>query len=180
MISWRWVTADELAAKMTPPFGSCANAARARSISLASRESIALNSTLDDDAADWIAANWPIPAANEGSRRTATRVTFGANSLSSSSHFPLMLYFVRGKSGGIASGPCHASDESRTDWVDDIRKHNRHAASDPQQRLHARTAGGKDDVRRQRDQFFCVSAIAIDIVSCPAGVSAHIAALCPI
>jgi len=56
---------------------------------------------------------------------------------------------------------------------------NRHAASDPQQRLHARTAGGKDDVRRQRDQFFCVSPISIESVSCPAGVSAHIAALYP-
>ena len=39
-----------------------------------------------------IAANWPIPAARAGSRRTATRVRLGAISLSNSSHFPLRLY----------------------------------------------------------------------------------------
>src|SRR6516225_1684889 len=178
MISSRWVTADELAVMMTPPFGSCANAARARSFSLASRESIALNSTPDDDAADWIAANWPIPAAIEGSRSYSLHIRH--KFLKQFEPFSADAVFVCGKSGGIASGPCHASDEPRTNWVDDIRKHNRHAASDPQQRLHALTAGGKDDVRRQRDQFFCVSAIAIDIVCGPAGVSAHVAALCPI
>ena len=35
---------------------------------------------------------WPIPAASEESRRTATRVRLGASFLSSSSHFPLRLY----------------------------------------------------------------------------------------
>src|SRR6516225_8935337 len=51
------------------------------------------NSTPSDGGARaWIAANWPIPAASEESRRTATRVRLGAISLSSSSHFPLRLY----------------------------------------------------------------------------------------
>jgi hypothetical protein len=92
MINSRWATADALAVMITPPFGSRANAARARSISPGSCWSTALSSSLVDDAADWIAANWPIPAAKVGSRRTAARVTFGASSLSTSSHFPLMLY----------------------------------------------------------------------------------------
>ena len=64
----------------------------ARSISPASRTSTGLTSTPNDGATDWIAANWPIPAASAGSRRTAARVTPGAISLSSSSHFPLMPY----------------------------------------------------------------------------------------
>src|SRR6266545_4085979 len=86
------MSADALAVTTRPPFGLRANATRARSISPTSRVSIALNSTADDDAMDWIAANWPIPAASAGSRRTAARVMWGAISLSSSSHFPLMPY----------------------------------------------------------------------------------------
>src|SRR6516164_7318909 len=37
-------------------------------------------------------ANWPIPYAKVGSRRTAACVTLGATSLSSSNHFPHRLY----------------------------------------------------------------------------------------
>src|SRR6516164_9548046 len=37
-------------------------------------------------------ANWPIPYANVGSRRTAACVTLGAISLRSSNHFPHKLY----------------------------------------------------------------------------------------
>src|SRR5262245_53716503 len=48
--------------------------------------------TPTDGATDWIATNWPIPAVMVGSRRTAARVTPGAISLSSSSHFPLTPY----------------------------------------------------------------------------------------
>jgi hypothetical protein len=39
-----------------------------------------------------MAANWRIPAAMVESRRTAVRVTFGATSLSSSSHFAAIAY----------------------------------------------------------------------------------------
>jgi hypothetical protein len=46
----------------------------------------------NDGATAWIAATWPWPPAMAGSRRTATRATPGAISLSSSSHFPLMPY----------------------------------------------------------------------------------------
>src|SRR6266516_3869872 len=60
------MSADALAVTTRPPFGLRANATRARSISPTSRVSIVLNSTADDDAMDWIAANWPIPAASAG------------------------------------------------------------------------------------------------------------------
>ena len=45
-----------------------------------------------DGATAWMTANWPMPAAMAGSRRTAARVTPGAICFSSSSHFPLKLY----------------------------------------------------------------------------------------
>src|SRR5262249_30355958 len=60
-------------------------------------------STPNDGAAAWITANWAFPAAwitanwafppgKAAVRRTAARVTRGAISLSSSSHFAAMLY----------------------------------------------------------------------------------------
>ena len=64
----------------------------ARSISAASCTLIGTTSTPSDGAADWITANWPMPAVMAGSRSTAARVTRGAISLSRSSHFPLKLY----------------------------------------------------------------------------------------
>ena len=45
-----------------------------------------------DGATVWMAAHWPIPPVIPGSRRTATRVTLLAISLSSSSHFALRPY----------------------------------------------------------------------------------------
>jgi regulator of protease activity HflC (stomatin/prohibitin superfamily) len=64
----------------------------ARSISPASRVSIGRNSMPRDGATVWAAPNCAGPAATAASRRTATRVTRGAISLSSSSHFPPMAY----------------------------------------------------------------------------------------
>ena len=84
--------ANPLDVTINPLFDPRANAVTSRSISLASRMSTGLNSTPNDGATDWIEANWPIPAGMVGSRRTAARVTPGAISLSSSSHFPLMPY----------------------------------------------------------------------------------------
>src|SRR5215469_4151212 len=37
-----------------------------------------LTSIPSDGAADWMTANWPIPAVTTGSRSTAARVTLGA------------------------------------------------------------------------------------------------------
>jgi hypothetical protein len=73
-----------------PPFGSRAKAAIACSISDVSRTSTGLISTLNEGATAWMAPSWPDPAGVIGLRMTAARVTPGAISLSSSSHFPLM------------------------------------------------------------------------------------------
>jgi hypothetical protein len=51
-----------------------------------------LTSTLSDGAMAWTTPNWPVPEAMARSRRTATRVTEGAISLSNSSHLAPMLY----------------------------------------------------------------------------------------
>src|SRR5262245_25610853 len=42
---------------------------------------------LNNRATDWAALNWPILEVDVGSRTTPTRVTLGAISLSSPSHF---------------------------------------------------------------------------------------------
>ena len=77
---------------MRPPFAERAKVAMPRSISPASRTLTGFTSTLSDGAMAWMTPNCPGPVGMSGSRRTATRVTLGAICLSSSSHFPLMLY----------------------------------------------------------------------------------------
>ena len=89
MIRLRCVSTNAPPVTTRPPLGTRAKSATARSISAASLTSTGVNSTPNEGATDWMAANWPIPAETEASRMTATRVTPGANSLSSSSHFPL-------------------------------------------------------------------------------------------
>ena len=61
------------------------------SISVASRTPMGVNSTLDEEAAVWIAAKPPAPAGTEGSRITATCFKPGATSSSKLDHFPPML-----------------------------------------------------------------------------------------
>src|SRR5207248_1522037 len=49
-------------------------------------------STLCEGAAVWMTPNWAVPDRLAGSRKIPTRVTFGAISLSNSSHLPPRLY----------------------------------------------------------------------------------------
>ena len=56
------------------------------------RTPIGRTSTPRDGATAWSAPNWPPPAGFSLSRRIAARVTFGAISLSTSSHLPLKPY----------------------------------------------------------------------------------------
>ena len=75
-----------------------------------------------------MAPNWPIPAAIAGSRRTATRVTRGAISLSSSSHFAAQAVFELDKSGGVAARPCQDLRRSRRRPDRTVPEHDRHGA----------------------------------------------------
>src|SRR5262249_826717 len=64
----------------------------------------AVNSTPNDGAAVWIAANPPDPAGTKGSRTTATRFTPGATSLSSSSNLAPQLNSVEVKPVALPPG----------------------------------------------------------------------------
>jgi putative ABC transport system substrate-binding protein len=55
LVSGGGQAADPLAVRIRPPFGECAKAATARSISSASRMLTGLNCTPNDGATDWIA-----------------------------------------------------------------------------------------------------------------------------
>ena len=58
----------------------------------ASRPPSGVNSTPNDGATDWMAANWPTLEVTVGSRMTPTRVMRGEISFRSSSHFVPMPY----------------------------------------------------------------------------------------
>src|SRR5215475_7182357 len=124
-----WCSADApLDVAIRPPCAERAKAVTARSISTASRTSIGLTSTLRGSATAWITPNWAIAAEFVGSRRTATRVTSGAISLSSSSHFPPMLYSEIMKPVVLPPGRARLPDDAGADWIADDRKDDRHAA----------------------------------------------------
>jgi hypothetical protein len=136
MINLRCVTADAVGVVIIPPFGSRPNVASPRSISLACRESITLSSIPGDEAADWITAKSPMLAAAVGSRRTATRVVCGASFLSSSAHFPPMLYSNARNPVVLPPRPSQAADEACPDGISDIRENDRDAGRDPLEGHH--------------------------------------------
>src|SRR5260221_5672557 len=94
------------AVRISPPFGRRAKLAKVRSISPASaRELMELNSTPNDDAANWIAPHWPLPAALLGSRSTATCRTAGAASLCGSTHFAPLAHLQIGNTEAVLAIP---------------------------------------------------------------------------
>ena len=97
-----------------------AKAATARSISPASRTLIGLTSTPSDGATAWMAANWPIPAAMAGSRRTAARVTPGAICFEQLQPFPAQAVFEHRETSGVAARPRQAVDEAGADRIGDV------------------------------------------------------------
>src|SRR5262245_2570707 len=78
MIRSRLTLANPLGVTIRLPFDERANATRARSISGTSRTLIGTTSIPSDGATAWITPNWAGPVGMVGSRRTATRVTLGA------------------------------------------------------------------------------------------------------
>jgi hypothetical protein len=75
MIDSRYLVVDEPTTTIRPTFEPRANGIMSRSISLSPRTLIGMISTPNEEAADWIAANWPIIDGSAGSRMTAARVT---------------------------------------------------------------------------------------------------------
>jgi hypothetical protein len=89
---------------------------------------IGLSSTPSNGAADWMAANCPMPELRVGSGIIPARLTRGVISLSSSSHFPLRLYSNWLNPVKIAAGTRQAGDEASADWISNEYRHNRHSA----------------------------------------------------
>ena len=160
-----------------PPLGSCANAVMSRSISPASRRSIGRNSTPSDGATAWIAPNWPGPAGHGRIRaEPPTRFTFGAISLSSSSHFPPMRIFEVGEARDVAARPRQAIDVTCADRIGDKREHDRNGTARLQQRRDGRAGMGQDDVGGERDQFRRVLAHVVGIAGAPAVIDPEVVA----
>src|SRR5262249_52743871 len=88
-ISLRWTAASGPDVTIIPSLGDRTNAATLCSMSAASRTLSGTSSMRSVGAIAWSTANWATAAVRPGSRSTATRVTCGAISLSSSSHLPL-------------------------------------------------------------------------------------------
>ena len=124
--------------------------------------------------------------AKAASRTTATRVTCGAISLSSSSHFPLTAdsnpadgRFEQGKASSVAARACQTVDEAGADRIGDVHEHDRHRARRLQQRPDGCGGNGQDDVRRQRHQFGRVFANTLGIPGAPAILDPHVASIGP-
>ena len=178
MIGSRCSTVSELAVTIRPPFEPRANAVDG-ALDLAGVVHVDRASTPRRRTAPrtgW-RAHWPVPEGMAGSRRTAARVTPGAISLSSSSHFALRLYSNDSEAGDIAAGPRQALDEARADRIGGLGEHDRHGAGGPSQWSHGRAARRQNDVRRERDQFGRVSAICgRHRPAGPTGIDLHVAA----
>jgi hypothetical protein len=69
-----------------------------------------------------------------------------------------------------------ALDPSAADRIDRVHEHNRDGATRLLQRAHNRPTRSQDDIRRERDQFRCVAAKAIEIACAPAVFDPHVAA----
>src|SRR5262249_25154798 len=94
-----------------------------RSIPTVSRISTGLTSTLSEGASADTTASWLVVKLWAVSRRTATRVTPGAISLSSSSHLADTVFEIH-ETGGITARPRQTGDVAGTDWIKNDREHN--------------------------------------------------------
>src|SRR6516164_9966602 len=175
MIRWRCTATNALPVTMSPLFGPRTKAAIVRSISETSRTLTGLTSTPSDGAMDWMAANWAGPEASAGSRSTPARVTVGAISLSSSSHFALSPYSNEVNPVALPPGRAKLSTKPAPTGSGTITNTIVHAARDLQHRRRPRIAGDEDDIRRERDQFRRISAKTIGLAASPAGLDVHIA-----
>src|SRR5262249_19498596 len=93
--------------------------------------------------------------------------------------FPAQAVFEIHKAGNVAARPGQVIDEAGADRIGYAIEHNRNRPGLPPQRRHAQGASSQDDVRRECDQFCRVCAVAVAVVSPPAGGAPHVAAGAP-
>src|SRR5215467_10773278 len=170
--------ASPLAVTIKPLPGPRAIVVTARSISSGSRTPIALNSTPSEGPTAWIAANWPTPSGEAGSRRTTARITPGDSSLSSSSNFAPTPYSNCVKPVALPPGRAKLSTKPAPTGSGTC-KYDRQGASSLLHRHHGRPASGKDDVRRERNQLCRLLANVGGIGRGPADIELYVAADAP-
>ena len=148
----------------------------ARSISPASRILTGLTSTPSDGATAWIAPNWPVPVAMDGIPKDRHSRHAGRDLLEQFQPFSAHAVFELSKAGGVAARPRQAVDDSRR--RPDRRPRGTRSArcGSPAATPPRAIAVSQNDVRRERDQFRCVSANGVDVVAAPAGIDPHVAA----
>jgi hypothetical protein len=155
MIAVRCTSVNALGVTIKPSFAERAKPVIARSISVVSWTPSGRSSTPNVGATNWIAPNWPAPAAISGSRMTPTRVTRGAICLSSSSHFPLMPYSAAVKPVALVPGRAKLSTNpppKDADWlskrnIEQLRSYRQFLAKDTKFMLISRHMPSEDDQR---------------------------------
>src|SRR5215472_16423854 len=174
MIRLRCAVARGLPDTMTPSLGPCANAVRARSISLASRTSMGRSSTPSDGASTWITPE--LAGTDRDSRFTKDRHSRHTwrDLLEQFQPFSGDGIFEDSKAGGVAAWPREALDIAGGDRVGDTREYDRHGAGRFQQRFDGGACGGQNDVRRESDRFGCVPSHGFGAAGTPAIVDSYI------
>src|SRR5262249_22112753 len=83
------------------------------------------------------------------------------------------------KSGHITAGTCEACDIAGTHWVRHLCEHYRYAACLVEQRVHRRSGGSQDYVRRECNQLRRTLTEAPGVSSSPADFYRHVASILP-
>src|SRR5262245_36989886 len=120
-----------------------------------------------------------MPADVAGSRRTTTRVTVGAISLSSSSHFPLRLYSNSMKPVTLPPGCARLSTKSAPTGSGVIANTTGMVRGQPQQRCQAHDPRSQNELWRERDEFRRPFARIVGIGGAVSNIQPHVAALDP-
>ena len=91
-----------------------------------------------------------------GLNMTATRVTQGATSFNSCTHFPIIGAVVNAEPRDVAAGSREALHKALTDRIGHSYENDRYGACLLPQRRDRRRVACKNCVRRQGDQFRCI------------------------
>jgi hypothetical protein len=92
---------------------------------------------------------------------------------------PAQTVFEHHESGGVAAWPRQAADYAGAHRIGDAREYDWHRVRVLLDCRYAWRASGKNDVRRQRNQFLCVFASRVGVACVPAIIDPHVPADAP-